>query len=212
MLVALHNLPAELERGLREALAAAGHELVGEGGAGGSEASAGVAAAEALVVGVGELAPATTVDLGAEAWAETLAAVRSATLAARDLAAARLAAGAGGRLVFVVDPSSQRVLEGGVAGAVAGAFLTTIAEVAAVELAPRGITANVLVAGWSPPRPAALAAGIPAGRLAEPADLAAACLFLLSPEAAYVNGATLAVDGGYRITKAAGASPLAGEP
>jgi 3-oxoacyl-[acyl-carrier protein] reductase len=200
MLVALHNLPAGLERGLREALPAAGHELVGEG----------PAEAEALVAGLGELAPAPAVELDAKAWAEVLAAVRSAFFAARDLAAARLAADGGGRLVFVVDPSSQRVLEGGVAAAVAGAFLSTVAEVAAVELAPRGITANLLVAGWSAPRPAALAAAVPAGRLAEPADVTAACAFLLSPDAAYVNGATLAIDGGYRITKAAGESPLAG--
>ena len=37
---------------------------------------------------------------------------------------------------------------------------------------------------------------IPAGRLGEPDEVAAACLFLASPRAAYISGATLAVHGG----------------
>jgi NAD(P)-dependent dehydrogenase (short-subunit alcohol dehydrogenase family) len=37
---------------------------------------------------------------------------------------------------------------------------------------------------------------IPAGRLGEPGEVAAACLFLASPRAAYISGATLAVHGG----------------
>ena len=37
---------------------------------------------------------------------------------------------------------------------------------------------------------------IPAGRMGEPEDIAEACLFLASPRAVYISGASLAVHGG----------------
>jgi len=46
---------------------------------------------------------------------------------------------------------------------------------------------------------AAVAGAIPMGRLAVPADVASACLYLASPLAAYVTGADLAVHGGGEI-------------
>ena len=43
---------------------------------------------------------------------------------------------------------------------------------------------------------AALLQQIPMGRLGTPADIAAAVLFLVSPQAAYITGETLHVNGG----------------
>ncbi len=43
---------------------------------------------------------------------------------------------------------------------------------------------------------AAILGRIPAGRLGEGADVASACVFLASDEAAYVTGQTLHVNGG----------------
>ena len=40
---------------------------------------------------------------------------------------------------------------------------------------------------------------IPTGRFAEPDEIAAAAIFLASDNAAMVNGADLAIDGGYTI-------------
>ena len=45
-----------------------------------------------------------------------------------------------------------------------------------------------------------LAALAPAGRVAEPEELAAAIVFLASDEASFVHGVTLAVDGGRAAT------------
>jgi len=42
-------------------------------------------------------------------------------------------------------------------------------------------------------------AGIPLGRIGSPEDVAGACLFLGSRAGAYVNGATISVDGGASV-------------
>ena len=73
------------------------------------------------------------------------------------------------------------------------------------ELGSRGITANVVAPGFiktdmttSLPeaQQEAYLASIPAGRFAEPEEVAAAVSWLASDEAAYVSGAVLPVDGG----------------
>jgi len=48
--------------------------------------------------------------------------------------------------------------------------------------------------------PPALAPRVPAGRFADPADIAHAVAFLLSDQAAYITGADLRVDGGFQLT------------
>ena len=77
----------------------------------------------------------------------------------------------------------------------------------AIELAPLGITVNNVAPGairtpindalmQQPAKLAALKGQIPLGRLGEPPDVAGAVAFLASPDAAYITGATLVVDGG----------------
>lgn len=123
--------------------------------------------------------------------------------------------GAPGRLVLVGSVAGLRTVPGSCPHAIAKAMSATLAQVAAMELAPAGITCNLVAAGWTPSgfldgqvdRELALAA-TPSGRLVEPDEVAALCEFLLGPGAAAVNGAVIPVDGGYSIAKSPGGSPI----
>lgn len=75
----------------------------------------------------------------------------------------------------------------------------------AAEVGSRGITANAIAPGFiKTPMTDVLPeelkktylSQIPAGRFGEPEDIANACVFLASDEAAYINGQTLHINGG----------------
>lgn len=75
----------------------------------------------------------------------------------------------------------------------------------AKELASRNITVNAIAPGFidtdmtralNDVQRAGLAAQIPLARLGTPEDIAAACVFLASPQACYITGQTLHVNGG----------------
>jgi 3-oxoacyl-[acyl-carrier protein] reductase len=75
----------------------------------------------------------------------------------------------------------------------------------AYEVASRGITVNAVAPGFiatamtdklTDEQKAGIMGQIPAGRMGEPNEIAAAVLYLASPEAAYVTGTTLHVNGG----------------
>ena len=75
----------------------------------------------------------------------------------------------------------------------------------AYEVASRGITVNCVAPGFittamtdklNDDQKAAILTQVPAGRMGEADEIAAAVLYLASPEAAYVTGTTLHVNGG----------------
>jgi len=84
------------------------------------------------------------------------------------------------------------------------AALELLTKAWAAEFGPRGVRVNAVAPG--PTRtpmnegfgdiPNQIAALAPAGRQAEPEELAAAIVFLASEDASFVHGVTLAVDGG----------------
>ncbi|MCK8785560.1 3-oxoacyl-[acyl-carrier-protein] reductase [Roseomonas sp. NAR14] len=89
--------------------------------------------------------------------------------------------------------------------AAAKAGLIGMTKAMAQEIAPRGVTANIVAPGFirtpmtdalNEAQRAALLGRIPLGRMGEPADVAAAVVYLASGEAGWVTGATLHVNGG----------------
>ncbi|MDK3019271.1 3-oxoacyl-[acyl-carrier-protein] reductase [Pseudodonghicola flavimaris] len=89
--------------------------------------------------------------------------------------------------------------------AAAKAGLVGMSKSLAYEVASRGITVNAVAPGFiatamtdklNDEQKAKINAQIPAGRMGQPEEIAAAVLYLASPEAAYVTGATLHVNGG----------------
>lgn len=112
----------------------------------------------------------------------------------------------GGCIINLGSLSAQRPSPGTLAYAAAKAGLLAVTQTLAMEWAPR-IRVNSVSPG--PVRTeksdlfygdeaglARVAATIPLGRLAEPADVGDACVFLASPLASYVSGANLVLHGG----------------
>jgi 3-oxoacyl-[acyl-carrier protein] reductase len=89
--------------------------------------------------------------------------------------------------------------------AAAKAAMIGMSKSIAAEIAGRGITVNCIAPGaittamtekLTAEQRARLLGAIPAGRFGTPKDVAAAVVFLASPEAGYVTGQTLHVNGG----------------
>jgi len=85
------------------------------------------------------------------------------------------------------------------------AGLIGMSKALAVEVASRGITVNCVAPGFiatamtdalNEQQSERILAGIPAGRMGDATEIAAAVLYLASAEAAYVTGQTLHVNGG----------------
>ncbi|MET9500134.1 SDR family oxidoreductase [Streptomyces sp. NPDC006622] len=130
-----------------------------------------------------------------------------------------------GSIVMIGSVSGSRPSPGTAAYGAAKAGLEHLARSMAVEWAPE-IRVNTLVVGMVRTDRSALHYGdadgiaavsrtVPLGRLAEPADVGAAALFLASDAAAYISGASLLVHGGGErpaFLEAATAAPADKEP
>jgi NAD(P)-dependent dehydrogenase (short-subunit alcohol dehydrogenase family) len=111
-----------------------------------------------------------------------------------------------GRIVNVGSGIGSRAGRPGFADyAATKAGLTGYTKGAARDLAPRGITVNMVQAGlmqtyMTPPTPEvlkAMVANLAIQRVSDPAETAAVITFLASPAASYITGAVIDSNGGY---------------
>lgn len=120
-------------------------------------------------------------------------------------AATRMVRGRWGRMIFISSVVALLGSPGQVNYAASKAGLIGVARSITRELGTRNITANVVAPGYidteltavlSEERQAEYRKAIPAGRFAEPAEVAGVVTWLASDAASYVTGAVIPVDGG----------------
>lgn len=160
---------------------------------------------------MGENAPLAGLSL--ENWRHVLDVnLTSAFLAARYQVLAMLERG-GGSLIFTSSFVGHTVgFPGMAAYAAAKAGLGGLVQVIAAEYGPHNIRANALLPGGTDTPMGRAAAATPEARqfveglhalkrLADPAEIAQAALYLASDAASFVTGTSLLVDGGVSITR-----------
>jgi NAD(P)-dependent dehydrogenase (short-subunit alcohol dehydrogenase family) len=143
-------------------------------------------------------------------------AVTGCATAIRRFLAAGSGSGSGGAIVNVSSHQAQRAVRGALPYATAKAAVEGLTRALAVDYGPRGIRANAVALGsvvteryeafLAGQQPAAAArvqdrmrALHPLGRVGQPREVAAAVSYLLSPDASFINGAILPVDGGRSV-------------
>ncbi len=136
----------------------------------------------------------------------TLAPLRMAQIVASDL----IRRGARGAIVNVSSIAADVGFAGHAGYCASKAALNALTRVLAVELGPQGIRTNSVNPvvtmtpmgrmAWSDAvKAGGMLARIPLGRFCEPGDVAGVIGFLLSDEAAMLNGLSVDIDGGLRI-------------
>ncbi len=160
-----------------------------------------------VVANAGVSAPRQPIaEVTDETYERALGANAKATFFVLREAARRIADG--GRIIVIGSSTSIYLPAGFAAYAGTKAPTLVLPRILAAELAPRGVTVNLLVSGavdagflddWSEEDKAKLAAASPFNRLGTPQDIADVAAFLASEDARWLSGQTLVANGAATI-------------
>ncbi len=155
--------------------------------------------------GIVDLAPAESISLAA--WRRTLDINLTGSFLMAQAVGRRMIARGYGRIVNMASQAGTIAIDGHVAYCASKFAVIGMTKTLAIEWGRHGITVNSISPtvvltelgkkAWAGPKGDAMMAQIPTGRFAEPEEIAAAALFLVSDAAGMINGADLLVDGGF---------------
>jgi len=171
---------------------------------------------DVLVLNAGGPPPGGILDLDDPAWREAFELIVLGPLRLARLALPAMAARGFGRVIAVTSTAVRQPQPDLALSVVLRSALTSAVNLLAREYATQGVTVNCVAPGATDTGrrrqvlenraratgagyadlDAADAASIPAGRAADPAEVAATIAFLASDAASYINGTALTVDGG----------------
>ncbi|WP_326807054.1 MULTISPECIES: SDR family oxidoreductase [unclassified Streptomyces] len=159
-----------------------------------------------LVNAAGAYPSIDMLEVTADGWDRLFALnTRAPVLATAELARRAVASGRGASVVNISSGAALRARPGGGPYAATKAALETATRAAALELGPHGIRVNAVSPGFVPvdsdvnpvaPEYAAAVSANPLGRPGTPADIARAVRWIAGPDAAWITGEVLRVDGG----------------
>lgn len=161
-----------------------------------------------LVNNAGIIHREDSVDMPLDEWRRVLSVNLDSVWLLSQAAGRKMVAQGCGRIVIV---SSVLGTQGGLrvpAYAASKHAVIGLTRALCNEWASRGVNVNAIAPGYTatdntqalrddPERSKALLERIPAGRFAEPSDIAGAAVFLASDAAAYCHGSVVTVDGGW---------------
>lgn len=148
------------------------------------------------------------IDMGLDAFEKTVAVNLRGYFYCLQQAARLMRERGGGCVLNVASVTARRAAPGQGVYSATKAGIVSLTEAFAKELAPFKIRVNAVLPGLTDTRFASaltqnaqimnqLLRQIPLGRAAEPNEIAPMLLFLVSPAASYITGASFPVDGGY---------------
>jgi 3-oxoacyl-[acyl-carrier protein] reductase len=167
----------------------------------------GLGPVDALINNAGIFPRSSFLDLAEAEWDRVHGVnLKGSFLAAQAVARRLVARGAPGAIVNLASSAAYRSSPRGVHYVASKAGVVGLTRAMALELAPHGIRVNAIAPGLTDtaqPRDGhseaevqSMARQVPLGRMGQPDDVAAAAMFLVSPEARHITGQVIHVNGG----------------